>query len=96
MTDEELQTIENRCRSASPGPWKSFIEGRDHESGDSFIMTGIAEGDTIWDNKRGKDIYLIGTTHADQDFIAHARQDIPSLLAEISRLKKELQENNRS
>src|SRR5437899_266367 len=51
------------------------IEGRDHTGGSSFIRT---EGD---------DIELSGATTADQDFIAHARQDIPRLLAEIVRLK---------
>src|SRR5882757_7084383 len=53
------------------GPWKSYIEGRDHTSDSNFIMTG------------GEDIELLGATEADQVFIAHARQDIPQLLAEI-------------
>jgi len=34
-----------------------------------------------------EDIYLTGATNADQDFIAHARQDIPKLIAEIERLR---------
>jgi hypothetical protein len=42
-------------------------------------MTGPPE-------KRG-DIELVGATHADQDFIAHARQDVPRLVEEIKRLK---------
>ncbi|MNF07064.1 hypothetical protein D3C80_2071540 [compost metagenome] len=58
----------------------SFIEGRDHSSGSSFIMTGTGEN-------RGNDIELTGATVADHDFIAHARQDIPKLLNEIARLK---------
>jgi len=44
-------------------------------------MTG--EGDA-----RGPDIELTGATAADQDFIAHARQDVPRLLAEIERLRR--------
>jgi hypothetical protein len=56
------------------------VEGRDHDSGSNFIMTGT-------DTARGNDIELTGATVADQDFIAHARQDIPQLLAEIRRLK---------
>jgi hypothetical protein len=43
-------------------------------------MTGSSES-------RGKSIELCGATTADQDFIAHARQDILRLLAEIGRLK---------
>ncbi|HKD42764.1 MAG TPA: hypothetical protein VKB87_20920, partial [Myxococcaceae bacterium] len=79
MTEEELKAIKARCEAASPGPWKSYIEGRDHTSGSDFIMTG--EG-----ARRGNDIELTGATKADQDFIAHARQDVPKLLAEIERL----------
>ena len=87
MTDSEIKEIEDRCKLATPGPWKSIVEGRDIESADSFIMTGISDGEDIWSSKRGADIYLTGATTADQDFIAYARQDIPKLIAEIKRLK---------
>lgn len=80
MTDEELEEIRLRCEAATPGPWKSFVEGRDHTSGSNFIMVGER-------GNRGDDIELAGATIADQDFIAHARQDIPRLLDEIARLK---------
>jgi hypothetical protein len=53
-------------------------------------MTGISDGENIWSNKRGTDIYITGGTNADQDFIANARQDIPKLLSEIQRLKQQL------
>jgi hypothetical protein len=49
MTDEELAMIRARCDAATPGPWRSYIEGRDHTSGSDFIMTG--EG-----KSRSKDI----------------------------------------
>jgi hypothetical protein len=78
-----LEEIRTRCDAATPGPWKSFVEGRDHTSGNSFIMTGTT-------NARGNDIELFGATTADQDFIAHARQDIPRLLDEILHLKDEI------
>lgn len=79
LTDDELYEIEERCNKATKGPWKSYIEGRDHESGDSFIQTA------------GEDIYFSNPLFDhNQDFIAHARQDIPKLIAEIKRLKGEL------
>ena len=81
IPDEELDAIEARCNAASSGPWKSYIEGRDHESGGDFIMTG--EGAT-----RGQDMELMGATRADQDFIAAASQDVPRLVAEVHRLKR--------
>ncbi|WP_435624761.1 hypothetical protein [Flagellimonas sp.] len=77
MTEKELQEIEDRCNNATKGPWKSMIEGRDHTSGDSFIMTG------------GEDIYISNPLFDNnQDFIANAKQDIPKLIAEIRKLKK--------
>ena len=79
MTESELKEIEERCNKATEGPWKSMIEGRDHTSGDSFIMTG------------GKDIYIDNPLlDNNQDFIANAKQDIPKLIQEIRKLKKKL------
>jgi hypothetical protein len=44
-------------------------------------MTGPPE-------RRGNDIELsAGVPDDDQDFIAHARQDVPRLLAEVRRLR---------
>lgn len=76
LGDGDLAAIGARCERTTPGPWRSYVEGREQMSGCTFIMTG------------GEDIYLTGATAADQDFIAHARQDIPRLLAEIGRLKR--------
>jgi hypothetical protein len=75
LSDEQITQIEARCDRSTPGPWKSYVEGRDHTSGDSFIMTGDA------------DIYLTGATVEDHDFIASARQDVPLLIHEIRRLR---------
>jgi hypothetical protein len=91
MTDKELLEIKARVDLATKGPWISYIEGRDHSSGNNFIMTGIIAGEDIWSKNRGEDIELTGASKADQDFIAHARQDIPKMLEEISILKKEIE-----
>jgi hypothetical protein len=80
LTRSELNEIKERCEKATQGPWKSMVEGRNHSSGSSFIMTGT-------ENNRGEDIELSGATAADQDFIAQARQDVPKLLEEIERLR---------
>jgi len=76
ISDDEIDEIKRRCTEATRGPWRSYVEGREEMSGSDFIMTA------------GEDIYLSGATVADQDFIAHARQDIPRLVAEIERLRK--------
>lgn len=75
MTNDDLDQINQRCLKATPGPWRSYIEGRDHDSGSSFIATS------------GQDIYLTGASQADQDFIASARHDVLALVAEVRRLR---------
>ncbi len=88
MTKQDLQIIKDRCNATSIAPWVLFIEGRDFESGSSFIMTGIPKGEDIWQIKRGEDLEIIGATSTDLDFIANARQDVPALITEIERLNK--------
>jgi hypothetical protein len=83
LTDEYLQSVEDRAKAATPGPWVSFVEGRDHTSGSSFVRTA------------GDDIELSGASAADQDFIAHSRQDIPQLVAEIRRLREGMKSTGR-
>jgi hypothetical protein len=87
LSEKELNEILERCNSTTRGPWRSYVEGRDHLSGDHFIMTGESEN-------RGEDIYLSGATTADQDFIAHAKQDVPRLVNEVRRLKQLLLDNS--
>ncbi len=75
-----LDEVRKRCEAATKGPWISFVEGRDFLGGESVIGRGV--------DRAEDDLYLIGKTVEDQDFIAHARQDIPLLLDEIERLQK--------
>jgi hypothetical protein len=77
---------------ATPGPWQAWVEGPDGWSGDDGILAGPRTSDD-----ETPDIYvtysgLDGPQPAsaeDMDFIAHARQDIPTLLDEIRRLRAE-------
>jgi hypothetical protein len=84
VSDEELAAMERRAQAASKAPWQSFIEGRDHRSGDDFIRIGGLDDDE-------KDMYVsrerTPASDADLDFIAHARQDLPRLIAEVRRLR---------
>jgi hypothetical protein len=73
----DIEEIKKRSEQATPGPLRSFVEKRDNISGSDFIMTAQ------------EDIYLTGATIAEQDFIAHARQDNPRLIAEVERLRAE-------
>ena len=78
ISTEMLDEMERRCIAATPDPWQSFVEGRDHYGGESFVRIG------------GEDIYLGGATIADQDFIAHARQDVAVLIREVRVLRQAL------
>ncbi|MCW1960739.1 hypothetical protein [Chryseobacterium viscerum] len=80
MTDLELKNIMEICNKATLSPWTSYIEGRDFNSGSSFIMTGEEEN-------RDYDIEFISIKPEDQDFIAMARNVIPLLVDEIITLK---------
>jgi hypothetical protein len=87
LSDAELNAMETMCKAATPGPWRSYVEGRDHTSGSNFVMTG--EG--------GEDFELSsGGTLADQDFIAAARQDVPRLIAEVRALRELVKLNDKT
>jgi hypothetical protein len=86
-TDSDIVAIKQRLHLATGGHWFYFLEGRDHTAGSSFIMTNVENREDWRNPNRGEDLEIIGATQADMEFIAHARQDIPMLLAEIERLK---------
>ncbi len=82
INEQELVEIEKRCKHSTQGPWKAYIEGRDHTSGSHVIITGVKSGDY------GEAFEIDGARADDYDFIANAKQDIPRLIEEIRRLKK--------
>ena len=87
ISDTELHAMQERADAASKGPWEAFIEGPG-DSFSSFIRVGGLD-----DNE--PDMYLsredwYAASAADLNFIAAARQDVPRLIAEIKRLRREL------
>ena len=82
MTDEELQAIKDRCEDATPGPWWSIKirDGQDWHEWFQWPYPPMRVGATIYTPQQIRDI----------NFIAHAREDIPALIAEIERLQDEL------
>jgi hypothetical protein len=81
MTDERKQAIRVRCEAATPGPWRSGPIYYDESEWQ------ITYADVIIDADETKRIASVYPQNA--DFIAHARQDVPALLAEIERLEAE-------
>lgn len=87
LDDDALARLVRLSDRGDPPPWTSFVEGRDHTSGETFIMVG-AEDD------RREDLYLTRDSGpadaASYDLIAEARNALPILIEEILRLRSEL------
>lgn len=79
MMQKELDAIRERAEKATPGPW--WLGGNDVDGPDTGY--GELRVATISNTARREQ-------KANAEFIAHAREDIPRLLAEIERLQAEL------
>ena len=82
MTTPDLDAIQARVDAAQPGPWT--LHGTS-----TLYMNGHAAFFLRRDGKPGQILTLSGFP-ADAEFIAHAREDVPALLAEVERLQAEL------
>ena len=84
-TGLDLDAIERRHRAATPGPWHSWVEGRDGSGGDTFIQR---DGPDLYlsQDKEGGGVEI--PSPADHDFIAGAYQDIVALVQEVRRLRR--------
>lgn len=71
---EQLNAIKERAAKATPGPWKFGATGLLHsvETHEQLLRTQIPGG--------------IVARWVDTQFIAHSREDIPALVAEVERL----------
>jgi hypothetical protein len=78
MTDKHLNEIEARANAASPGPW-----------GCKWVYRGATR--TAFLMREEGDGWFVGP-NLDATFIAHARQDVPALIAEVRRLQAERKE----
>jgi hypothetical protein len=80
-----LAELERLALAASPGPWSSWIEGRDHSSGDSFIETAAED---LYPHVVISGREFNPNWHADQDFIAAAN---PVTILELLRMVRSVQ-----
>ena len=83
LTPERLREIKERCERATPGPWEVEGRGGAHMNGarDYYIVVrgGDIRNASLW-------------TLEDAEFAAHAREDVPALVAEVERLWRILSE----
>lgn len=79
MTEEDLATIEARAERATAGPW---------EASANYLIGGWWVQDPVAKDREGE--VLDGGSEADCVFVAHARSDVPALVAEVRRLRAAL------
>jgi hypothetical protein len=80
LTPERLAKIRTREQSATEGPWR--VED-DHVN----LLRCVVSDNHELDVSLG---YVGNRTEDDAVFVAHARQDVPDLLAEVDRLRNAL------
>jgi len=84
MTPERLAEIKARCDKATARPWFT-----DH--GDTAVTSPVKDGDWDWIVPPAELAEEEGEWYdnltSDRVFIAHARSDVPDLLAEVEQLK---------
>lgn len=73
----DLEAIEARCKAATPAPWAPLYGGLDvvGPSGKCITSPGDAH------------ISSVEECMGNGQFIAHAREDVPTLIAEVRRLR---------
>ena len=80
MDAKYLAEIKAREQAATPGPWSNGYTSINSDSTYDEVV-GLEEYMHGWECDHGLKIEI-----ADAEFIAHARTDIPALLAEVERL----------
>ena len=86
MTEEQLNAIRERCEKATPGPWVKVPASPGTRLA-VFNRYGIEQPEDA-DGNSESICYATGWMIEDNaEFIAHARTDIPALVAEVERLR---------
>ena len=87
LTDAELDAIEARAEAATPAPWASAYHlGSPYKRQELRMLFG-GDGRAL---VRGARTYAALTTN-DAHFVTAARTDIPRLVAEVRRLRRQLE-----
>lgn len=79
LTKKEIDEIKSRLEKASPGPWRVTSTSKRHQTGGDYIPD-CDDWVVVSIFERKEDAY----------FVAHAREDIPRLVAEVERLREGL------
>jgi len=91
MTDDRLRKIRERCNAATPGPW-AMVHSECFPDRQADVVSkaeGLKAGER-WIADKSPFDKKSGISLVNADFIANARQDVPWLLDEVERLRREL------
>ena len=93
MTPEQLQQIETRCNAATPGQWYQvgppWSDGTWVNAGSEDPHSGIPICEQIdWDACEPESVPEGYDARANMAFIAHARSDVPILVAAVRELQE--------
>lgn len=94
MDEQALRKIEERAEQATPGPWDAGIS-RDEQHGEMWYSHKVWPLICKIATKFAPDTEIGGVDVANFEFIAHAREDIPALVAEVRRLQGEVKQLER-
>lgn len=92
LTDDEIAAMEARCAAATPGPWRkegSFDAGNGLRiaAGAKEIFVCRVDGSAMRAGIDGSWSRSRADASIDAAFIAHARTDLPRVIAEVRRLR---------
>ncbi|MBE4796163.1 hypothetical protein [Streptomyces caniscabiei] len=91
LTAGRLDEIETRHKAATPGPWTAVeLPPNEHHPRPAYWVN--ADYTDTDDCRTHETVADCPWRMTDAAFIAHAREDVPALLAEVRRLKDELAE----
>lgn len=82
MDEKRLAEIRARVEAATPGPWKG--DTGQHPPYPQVVRAPVPV------NAMTDVVATVTRFQGDQAFIAHARTDVPDLLAEVERLRRHL------
>jgi hypothetical protein len=87
MTTLDLEPIKARLAAATPGPWRVWTDPDPTKVRATAVETAWCHGDIEGDTELITD-YL--PTDADAEMIAHAPEDLAALVAEVERLRGQI------
>lgn len=97
LTDGQLAAIQARCQAVPPGPWTWEDWTQDDGPNRNTLQYVRPFADDferrLWGQRfGGKPVAIIHSEGSDcpdevREFLAHAREDVPALLAEVDRLR---------